>query len=278
MLPLGVCEASGLLANALPDETKLAKPETGFLETMENLSPKKISEPFHHWMEYGGFPEPFLRASSRFSTKWRRDYKTILLHEDLRDLSRIQDIRGMEQLLLLLGERVSSPLSINALREDLNVNHATVVNWIEALKKIYLLFSIAPWHHKIAKAIKKESKHYFYDWTLVEQKGPRFEIALAVSLLRFVCRMNECGIGDFDLHYLRNVNKQEVDFLISKNRKPMALFEAKVSEETPEKNGLYFSKMLQIPYYQIVCQGKNTKAYPNNIYVVSAERFLCLLG
>jgi predicted AAA+ superfamily ATPase len=204
MLPLGLSEAMGEMRLIINDDTLFSdqKVETELLARLDDVPSRAAKEVLEQMMVFGGFPEPFLKASSRFSNKWRRDYKSLLLYEDLRDLSRIQDIKGVEQLLLMLPERVGSPLSINSLREDLQVNHRTVSNWVEALKKIYLIFSILPWSRHISKAIKREPKVYFYDWTLVSVGAKRLENMAAVSLLRMVCRWNELGLGDFDLRYV----------------------------------------------------------------------------
>ena len=179
---------------------------------------------------------------------------------------------------MLLPERIASPLSINSLRDDLQVNHKTVSNWLEALKKIYLVFSIMPWSENISRAIKKESKFYFFDWTFISDEGARFENAIAVLLLRLVCRWNELGLGDFELRYIRNQQGQEVDFVVIKDRRPFALFEAKKADTDISKSGAYFNKLLKIPYYQMVSDYDTVEAYPGNIYVVSAWRLLALLG
>ncbi len=279
MLPLGLSEAMGDMQQISNDEDLFSESkDMKLLSLLNDISVKPAKEIFEQMMIFGGFPEPFLRANKRFSTKWRRDYKSLLLYEDLRDLSRIQDIKGVEQLLLMLPERVSSPLSINSLREDLKVNHRTVSNWIEALKKIYLIFSVMPWSRHIAKAIKKEPKIYFFDWTMVPKKGACFENLVAVSLLRLVCRWNELGLGDFDLRYIRNHQGMEVDFLIIKDQQPLALFEAKETDLEPTRAGAYFQKQLQIPYFQIVNHFDGIEAWPDQKYTVSASRLLSLLG
>ena len=111
-----------------------------------------------------------------------------------------------------------------------------------------------PWSKKISKAIKKESKIYFYDWTMVRDRGACFENLMAVALLRLVCRWNELGLGDFDLRYVRNHQGKEVDFLIVKDLAPFALFEAKESQVEPARSGTYFQTRLQVPYFQVVEQ------------------------
>jgi predicted AAA+ superfamily ATPase len=181
-------------------------------------------------------------------------------------------------LLLLLPERIGSPLSINSLREDLEVNHKTVSNWLEAFKKIYLVFSIMPWSKGISRAIKKESKFYFYDWTLTDNNGQRFENMAAVMLLKVINRFNELGLGDFDLRYVRTKNGEEMDFLIIKDNRPFALFEAKRNETVISKAGHYFSQNLKVPYYQIVSDSDILESYPGDKYVVSAYRLFAITG
>lgn len=196
----------------------------------------------------------------------------------MRDLTRIHDIKGLEQLVLLLPERVGSPLSINSLTRDLLVNHKTVSLWLEALKKVYLIFSIMPWTKKISRAIKKESKYYFFDWTMVMDDGAKFENLIAVSLLRLVQRWNELGLGNFDLRYIRNQEGKEVDFVIVKDHEPLALFEAKKSDTNISKSGIYFNRVLNVPYYQLISSHDIVEEFPDNNYLVSAWRIMAVLG
>ena len=53
-------------------------------------------------MEFGGFPEPFLKAEQRFYNRWRKLRTEQLLREDLRDLTRIQELDQVETLAAIL--------------------------------------------------------------------------------------------------------------------------------------------------------------------------------
>lgn len=278
MLPLGVPEAMQSFQGLLKEDTFLrGDHETELLAVLNGIH-REAKDAFDQLFHFSGFPEPFLKGNNRFSIKWRRDYKSLLLHEDLRELSRIQDIKGLEHLLLLLPERIGSPLSINSLREDLQINHRTAANWLEALKKIYLIFSIHPWSKKIAKAIKKEPKIYFHDWTMVPDEGARFENMLAVTLLKFVFRLNEVGAGNYDLRYIRTQQGKEIDFVLIKDNRPLALFEAKLSAQKPAPAGRYFGGRMNIPFYQIVANSNETSAWPDRCYQIPAWQIMALLG
>src|SRR3989338_10949143 len=92
----------------------------------------------------GGFPEPFFSASSIEAKRWSTEYRTRLIQEDLLSLERVQDIGNLELLMIRLPELVGSPLSINALREDLQMSHKTVANWLSILERLYAIFRISP--------------------------------------------------------------------------------------------------------------------------------------
>ena len=55
-------------------------------------------------LKFGGFPEPFLKGSDRFHRRWQNDYKALLTKEEVRDFSRIQDIKGLETMESLLAQ------------------------------------------------------------------------------------------------------------------------------------------------------------------------------
>jgi hypothetical protein len=51
-----------------------------------------------------------------------------------------------------------------------------------------------------------------------------------MALLRMFARFTEKGMGSYEIRYIRDREKREVDFTLGKDNKPVALFEAKESE------------------------------------------------
>jgi len=229
---------------------------------------------------YGGFPEPFLMQSERESRRWSREYRTRVIRDDLADLENVQDLGLIESLALRLPDLVGSPLSLNALREDLQVSHQSVARWIGMLENLYLVFRIYPFGAPKIRAVKKEAKLYMMDWNVVSDRGARFENLVALEFLRAVENWNDHGWGKFSLHYLRNKEKQEADFLIAENNRPFLLAEAKLSDEAPAANLLAFQKFLNIPAVQLVKKEGVRKVYrngKNNVLVVTSHRWLSAL-
>ena len=235
--------------------------------------------PYDLWQQmyrFGPFPEPLLKADTVFSNLWHQDYLSLYLREEIRDLTRISDIDGVESLAILLPKRVGSILSINSMRDDLNVSHGTIDSWLNALRRLYLIFSLPPWQKKIHRAIKKERKYYFYDWCYIPETdvGPRFENMVAVGLNRLCTALKENGLGAYDLYFVRDLAKREVDFLIVKNDTPVLLIEAKVKDLNISGFALNQAKRLgEIPIIQLTHKPGVLKKMGGNAAVISAHHF-----
>jgi len=226
--------------------------------------------------EFGPFPEPLVKADKRFSNLWHRDYLSLYLREELRDLTRIADIDGVETLVSLLPKRVGSILSINSLKEDLQVSHETISNWLESLSKLYLTFSLSPWQRKIQKSIKKEKKYYFIDWAYIsmENPGARFENMVAVGLKRLCNALNENGLGPYELHFIRDLSKREVDFLITTESSPVLMVETKIdAKKVPAFAQNLARKLGDIPLVLLTHKSGILKKISPSTSIISANHF-----
>ena len=277
MLPLGLPEVVNDFKHILMTDEPL-RSINGLTDYLRKIKPANTEEKLNTLLAFGGFPEPFIKNSARFYNRWNTEYKSLLTKEDIRDLSRISDIKGIGQLIEILPSKVGSLLSVNSIAEDTGAHHATISRWLDILKAIYLIFTLRPWHKNITRSIKKENKLYFYDWSNVPEAGCRFENLLAVSLIKMAVRLTEIGLGSFEIMHIRNKEKQEVDFVLVKNGKPVALFEAKESDSDISKAGIYFGKHLSVPYFQIVRRCQKAEVFPGNCAVIPATNFLMLTG
>ncbi len=195
---------------------------------------------FESLMTLGGFPEPFLNGSQRQARRWKREYQSRIVNEDIRDLELTQKLSSMELLLLRLPELVGSPLSVNALREDLNCAHKTVSNWLNIFERLYLVYRISPLGSPKIKAVKKEQKHYHYNWADVEDEGARFENLVASHVLKWVHFLQDWEGRDVNLVYFRDIDGREVDLIITENNQPVCAIECKLRFRGISKNLKYF--------------------------------------
>jgi predicted AAA+ superfamily ATPase len=43
-----------------------------------------------------------------------------------------------------------------------------ITNWLTVLEKLYAIFRLSPFGAPEIRAVKKEQKHYHFDWTLID--------------------------------------------------------------------------------------------------------------
>jgi predicted AAA+ superfamily ATPase len=228
-----------------------------------------------------GFPEPYLSGRLTTYRRWTNAYAQQLIREDVRDLTGIKSVGDMELLYLLLPSKVGSPISIPSLAGDLRVSYNSVRSWLSVFERFYLVFSLAPWTQKIARAIQKERKIYLFDAPRIEEPSARFENMVALELWRAVTSWNDMGHGLFSLHFIKNKEQQEVDFLIARERKPFLLVEAKMSEGQLSPALKKFQRALNIPAVQLIEESDGYRMLSNgnqSILVAPACQWLSQLA
>ena len=250
------------------------------LEGFDDAPSGKTADAFKSLWEFSGFPEPFTKGRKTFWSTWATAYGQQIVRDDLRTVADIRNLDMVETLFALVPSRVASPLSINNLAGDLQVAFDTVKNWLLLFDSFYLTFRLAPWTGKITRSILKEKKIYLFNFPVIEDEAARFENLIALEFLRAVETWNDHGLGKFSLHYLRNKEKQEVDFLIVENNRPFLLVETKLSDEAPAANLLTFQDQLNVPAVQLIRKEGVKKIYrngKNSVLVVTAHRWLSTL-
>lgn len=226
--------------------------------SLNELSKKPTKSDCEALLHLSGFPEPFLESSTQFYKRWRRERTERVVYTDIQDLETIKDISSMQLLVDSLDARVGSPLSIENLRQDLDVSHPTVARWLEILETVYLTFRISPYGTPKIRAVKKEQKLYFWDWAQIDDEGARFENLVASHLLKY-CHFHEDTSGDrMELRFLRDRDKREIDFVVLKNKKPLFAVECKSGDRALSPSIKYFKERTGIPeFYQVHLASKD---------------------
>lgn len=197
------------------------------------------------------------------------------MREDVAGLERIQDLGNLELLALRLPELVGSPLSINALREDLQISHKTVAGWLQVLERLYAIFRLSPFGAPRIRAVKKEQKHYHFDWSLVPSEPARFENLIASHLLKWVHFEQDARGRDIELRYFRDTDGREVDFVVVEGRRPQLLVECKWADTDVDRGLRYLkARFPEAEAWQVSGTGNKDYLTPEGIRVSPALAFL----
>ena len=200
----------------------------------------KLKTDIDRLLDLGGFPEPFLNNSKQLARRWRRERRHRIIYEDIQSLEQSQELSRMESLLERLPELVTAPLSINSLREEMLVSHATVAKYLDIFERMYFIYRLPPYGTNNLRAIKKAQKHYHYDWAEVPDRGARFENLVAGHLLKWVHFQQDFEGLDVGLHYFRDTDGREVDFVITKNKQPWQAIECKLKARAVSSSLRFF--------------------------------------
>ena len=203
-----------------------------------------------------GFPEPCLSGSEFEARRWSREHRTLLIREEVATLERIQDLGQLELLMLRLPDLVGSPLSINALREDLHISHKTASSWLNALERLFAIFRLTPFGAPTIRAVKQERKHYHIDWSLPTSEAARFENMVASHLLKWVQFKQDTEGLDWELRYFRDVDRREVDFIVTNKTTPFLMVECKLNDRDVDRSLVYLkNKFPDTDAWQISLNG-----------------------
>ena len=245
--------------------------------------PRRIKE--SEWsalLEFGGFPEPFFTRQKRFLRKWRALRIELLLTQDIRDLTRSLELDQIEVLATILANRSGEQLVMASIANELTASEPTVKKWVSVLKSLYYGFTVQPYFRNIEKSIRKTPKWYLRDWSGLDDPGKRSETFVACHLLKAVECWTDLGFGDFDLLYLRDRNKREVDFVVTRDKKPWFLVEVKKSDERLSKSLAYFKAATKAEHaFQVVLERdyENIDCFKyDEPTIVSAKTFLSQLA
>jgi predicted AAA+ superfamily ATPase len=222
-------------------------------------------------LRLGGFPEPFFSGEDAEARRWSREYRNRLVREEVADLERVQDLGNLERLMIRLPDLVGAPLSVNALREDLQVSHKTAAAWIDIFERLYAVFRLSPFGAPRIRAVKKEQKHYHFDWSLVPEDAPRFENLIASHLLKWVHFQQDTMGRDLELRYFRDTDGREVDFVVVEGRRPVLLVEAKWADAEVDRSLRYLKiRFPDCDAWQVSASGRKDFVSPEGIRVCPA--------
>lgn len=242
------------------------------LSEIEKVSKEKYI--LNHFLQRGGFPEPFLVDDDIEAKRWRQQYISSLISIDVFTIEQIQNLNAFKLLFEMLRKRVGSPISFNSLAEDLQISPNTVKKYVELLEALFIVFRVSPYSKNIARSLLKEPKIYFFDNGLVEgDEGIKFENFVAVSLLKSIYAENDYLAKEKKLHYLRTKDGAEVDFAIVEKDELELMIEVKLSEKNISKSLKNFNKKYQFKAIQLV-QNLSKARFESGIEIVPGKEYL----
>jgi predicted AAA+ superfamily ATPase len=178
-------------------------------------------------------------------------------------MTRITELDQLDVLVALLGTSSGSTLSYSSLARAVNVSVDTIRRWVTTLTTLHHGFLVRPWFRNVRKSLRKEPKWYVRDWSEVTDHGARLETFVACHLLKAVQAWEDLGFGRYELRYLRDLDKREVDFAVVRDGKPWFLVEVKAADTTLSPHLRHFQAQTAAEHaFQAVLDMAHVQATP----------------
>lgn len=205
----------------------------------------EINRAFSTYINDGGFPK-VLEYEESEKRELLISYKDSILLKDIVARFKLKNFTVLEDIAAFV--LANSPLvqSTNKLKNNFSISYDMARDYLDYLQKAYMIFAIKKFDYSLKKQNANDKKYYTIDVGLShifrvanrEFYGADLENIVFLELLR----------RGFELYYYKTDNDLEIDFVVEKDRKIVALIQvSKTLEEakTLKRELLPFDKTCQ---------------------------------
>ena len=207
-------------------------------------------ERLEEYLIYGQYPEVITHTKKQ---KVLSQLASSYLYQDILELVNIKKPDLLMKLLRALALQMGSEVSYNELAKILQVDRMTIVNYIDLLEKVFVVFRLHPYSNNQRNEITSKPKIYFYDTgirnAIIGQFNPlnsRQDVGALFENFFISEKMKSLTYKGFygTTHYWRNTQQAEVDF-IEINENELSAYEIKYNPTAKAK----FSKSFTEKYH-----------------------------
>lgn len=171
---------------------------------------------------------------------WFSSYISSYIERDVRDIGELRNLDKFIRMFSILSSRSANILNKTDLSKDTGIDNKTLDNYLKLLEMVYQIYFLSPFSANINKRFVKNRTLYFTDSGVLcyllglssEEdfnnslyKGAVFETFIFSELLKSAKYSDRLT----NLFFYRTINKEEIDFIIERNQKIIAI-EVKLSQ------------------------------------------------
>ncbi|MCG2740968.1 MAG: ATP-binding protein [Syntrophaceae bacterium] len=188
------------------------------------LDPQKAQSLLEEYLSFGGYPRVVLEETANEKRKIIAELYQSYLERDIAYLLGVQKTDRFTALARLMAAQIGQLANISEISSTLNLNAATVNNYLWYLEKTFLLHKVTPYFRNMRKELTKTPIFYFYDLGMRNYALGAFGAPLSPSeggflFQNFIHNLLRKKVENTSnqIHHWRTTNKAEVDFVLDKN-------------------------------------------------------------
>ena len=186
---------------------------------------QKTQNLLEEYMSFGGYPRVVLEETVHEKRKIIAELYQSYLERDIAYLLGVQKTERFTALTRLMASQVGQLATVSEIANTLNINTATVNNYLWYMEKTFLLHKVTPYFKNMRKELTKTPVFYFYDlgmrnYALGAYGTPVSPSESGFLFQNFIYNLLREKVEDTSnqIHHWRTTDKAEVDFVLDKNK------------------------------------------------------------
>lgn len=198
-------------------------------------------------LRWGSLPKLQSLPTDEEKADYLRAYTLTYLKTEVQEEQWVRNIEPFRKFLPIAAQMNGQPLNYSKIAEDVGVEHTTVKSYYEILIDTLIGFELPAYHKSVRKQQRQNSKFYFFDlgvkralernlnqmlYSETSEYGYAFEHFIICEFFR----LNSYYKKDYDFSYLKTKDGLEVDLIIDRPGKKVALIEIKSKSKVTERD------------------------------------------
>jgi len=216
-------------------------------------------------LAWGALPRLYEFNNDEDRARHLRAYVHTYLKEEIQVEQLVRKLDPFRLFLPIAAQMCGEIVNYSNISKDTGVDHKTVQTYFEILEDTYLGFFLRPFSRSVRQVQKQSPKFYLFDGGVKKALEDRLSIPLSRGTSEYgkafeswfineCVRLNGYRELDYRFSYLRTKDDVEVDLIIERPDRSIALVEIKSGESIDErhiKSLRLFSK--DFPAAQLIC-------------------------
>lgn len=279
--PLAVCERLGRGPTFLE---QLFSGSFGVTRT------ERLDDELARWIVAGGYPEALGRSSGSRRRTWYLDYIEAVTQRDIRELSRIQGLEIIPNLMAMAAAQSGQLYNVAELAGPFRQSQPTIGEYMTLLENIFQITRLPSWHgNRLSRLVKTPKLHLvdtgigcaLLDLDADDLRSDRKEQGrlLETFVLQELRRQSERSDRPLRFHHFRDRDGAEVDIVMESGPRKIAGVEVKLSStvRTKDFKGLRkLQRALDTSFMggAVLYDGEETLPFGEGLWAVPLRRAL----
>lgn len=197
-------------------------------------------------LEYGALPEVWNLNDGTLKTRYLEAYSRTYLKEEVWNEQVIRKLEPFSNFLEVAAQMNGEILNYAKIARDIGADTKTVQSYFQILEDTLLGYSVPAYHRSIRKRQLTNPKFYFFDCGVKRALDRTLSVPLLPQTPAFgkgfehfifleIARLSEYLDKNFRFFYLKTHDGAEVDFIIERPGRPIALLEIKSTRRVDPK-------------------------------------------